>query len=276
MRASAIALLALSIHLAGCLDALTDGREPAEVPTPDPASASQRFVWNMTACREIIATFDVDTARLQAALPEGFVARPSRTPGRTTVGIDIFECGSAVVTEGAMAPASYASFWASADAPEELMGNASDSYVKWDTLVADPVALAALRSAGAHVRGGVGTVRDAPPLGTTVGEIQYDDIGPVRVSTLPGVPPSAEGPGEGTILREWSPAGPDGKDLAMWEVTLVQWDSAFAPGVIEAPPDSMAAKLYGATRIPSRVGLGMADLRDGFMETSSPKPAAAS
>lgn len=273
MRALPILVLALSILLGGCLDALTEGRDGAAAPGLGTTNVPQRFVWNMTACREIVATFDVDTRALQAALPEGFVARPGRTPGRTGAGIDIFECESASVTDGAAPGASYASFWTSVDAPEELMGNATGAFVKWDTLVTDPIALAALKEAGAPVRGGVATVRDVPPLGATAGEIRYEEIGRVGVSVLPEASRSSGGPGEGTILREWSPAGPEGKDLAMWEVTLVQWDDASAPGVIEVPSGSMAAKLYGSTRIPSIVGLGMADLRDGFMETNAPKPA---
>ncbi|HUR68782.1 MAG TPA: hypothetical protein VM370_06005 [Candidatus Thermoplasmatota archaeon] len=268
------AIVVLLVHLvlfAGCVGQ-GGPPGPADDGTSAPVTATPvRYIWNATGCREITATFDVSTAALQAELPEGFTARPSRTPGRSGVGVDFFECAQSVLTSGPTEGGAYASFWAGVDAPAALMGNATDAFVKWDTLIPDPVAFAALSSAKASVRTGSVTVRDATPAGGIAGEIAFDELGSFVATALAGVaPPGATG--GSTLLREWSSAGEDGSELAMWEVNLTQYGSSFAPGTLTVPADSIAAKLYGGTTIPSLMGWGDADLRDGFMELHARTP----
>lgn len=271
-----VAVLVLAMLVPGCVEPPQPSRPSTEGAGPSQADARTRFVWNASDCREIIATFFVDSATLQEELPNGFTATPSRVPGRTSVGIDFFECGSSVLTTGPATPGAYASFWASVDPPPELMGDAELGYWKWDVLVPDPEAFAALSALGVSVRTGSVSVEDLSPLGGTAGEIAYDDLGRTTATTLPGVArPQDDGSPRTTLLREWSSTSAEGADdsaLVMWQVNLTQWDSRSTAGEVEVPAASMAAKLYGSTRIPAVVGVGRAHLHDGYMELDAPAP----
>lgn len=247
----------LALTLAGCVQT-TPAPAAAPPASPAPIESALRYAWNLTGCRELTASFDVDSAALQAKLPQGFAPGGGTSPGKTTVGIDAFSCQSASGVDGDIKDAPYASFWALATPPDALKGSAKAWYVKWDVLLADDATLRALAPLHSTTRSGHVRFSDAasvPGVGSSC-EIDLDGLGAIRVT----MGPYALTPASGAFaLREFTTTHDPGLFLT-WDATLAGSARGLTTGVAEVPGDSMAAALYGSTRIPVTIQMATSSL----------------
>jgi hypothetical protein len=267
MRSLLVALAVLAAALSDCAQP-----SPAAAPTPQPAAppaTNLALPWTLTDCRALTAFFDVDSQKLQALLPPGFAPGPRLRAGQTTMGVDAFRCKSGAGANGTLQDIAYDSFWANAVPPKALQGDVKLWYVKWDTLVADQEARALLLARNASVRAGTVDIVDAAPApGSPVtGTMHLEGVGHVVITVGPA-PPLPGGNGGALPFREYSPAGPEGKDVVTWQAVSTTDASQAAAGVVDVPAGSVPAKLYGDTRIPAQVSVRAFTFKDGSIDAA--------
>lgn len=218
-------------------------------PAALPAEEGGWFAWGIDSCAFVIAAVPVDEAALAARLPAGFGLAPGRLAPlpagpRATVELDAYACEEGAWGNATLRGLAYGSHYASVILPDALRDPGYDAaFVKWDTLVADADARAALARAGAPAHGGDARVSIASP--TVRAALAFDDGGGFALTGTLGAQRAQETP---LPFVEYTPLAEGG--LARWHARLHDARIATGAGIVELPEGSWVRDLAGAPRVP--------------------------
>lgn len=263
MRRLALVLVVLSFA-SGCVDL----REQLEAP---PAPEYARVVpWSVSGCDFVIAILPVDASALGSRVPEGFRVLsvteipdfpvPAEPRGDGNIGIEAFRCASATDDTGnaTLADVTYGSIFSFVEPPEEMRENTTYTFVKWDTIVADPTLRQNLANEGTTALDGNATVTltDFQPLGMRLeatatfanAEFLFSGIGS----------PQGSPSGTGLNFIEYAPA--NGEKFVEWRADINATSLVSGVGQIELPAESWVNAVVGANTAQAYYIAGIGEL----------------
>ncbi|HET6403343.1 MAG TPA: hypothetical protein VFH78_01745 [Candidatus Thermoplasmatota archaeon] len=248
-RAGAFLVLLL---LSGCV------APPADAPPEE----ERIFAWDLLDCRTVVAFVPVAKEALAPHLPEGFTPAGGVADVEAAIGVEAFLCESGAGLDGArVAPIVYGALFAGAAPPEELRVDGVDVYwVKWDTLIPDAPRRNALAAEGLPVRDGSASI-DAG-VGTLVRmSMTLEGVGAFRVE---GATEATDTTYDDEIrVAEYMPTN---EGLARWSMTSPTARSRYGSGTLEMAPDSIVARIVGATTVPAILDVGAWSFTNGTIE----------
>lgn len=240
---------------------------------PEAASSSvgngAEMPWELLGCEFAVAFVVVDTAKVQALVPDGFTVRSPalnfadvRPPAdRSLLGVEAETCEQGTSVDGLVDNMDYASIWVGVVPPEDLrvQGFAGGYFVNFDPLIPDEPRRALFDQAGVPAHGGQVAFETDPVEGVFEASWTLDGLGDLSIQAATLDDPTAS---PGGAFVQWTEAT-DG-DLAQWQIDWQMHTFFQGPGIVEVPGGTWLAELVGSETVPAPVVYyGTWDYTDG-------------
>ena len=246
-------LLLVPVLLAGCALAPRDDAPPEPLVLPT----------DLSDCQVAVGLVPVPAARFAERMPRGWRALqtedlglPDDPRGDAVLGIQMARCASGYGGNATDAP--YASYFTPVEPPEGVGdAGARFHFLKWDTLVADPAVLDALRSAGAPAL--PGAVAFGPRLPAAEAFQGSFDMNGTHVLRATGPVPSYPDLAEFSYVEHQPLAG---GGYAVWRAIATSDPLTVGGVTIDIPPGSYAREVAGGPRADGYVLVGRTSFTD--------------